>query len=167
MDASGRTPLSVRALSREDVQLLATGKLLLVNNQIDTTTGTVQLKATFANANHALWPGQYVNVQLVLGERHSAVTVPASVVQRGPDGLFAYIVNPDASVALQPIRVAAIQDGKAVIEEGLSGGTRVVVDGQYKLKPGIRVADTRPARIAADSTTGSPSPAAPRNGGTQ
>jgi len=143
---SGHAGLAVRALSREDVRVLATGKLLLVNNQIDTATGTVQLKATFANAGHALWPGQYVNVQLVLGERRRAVTVPASVVQRGPEGLFAYVVNADDTVAVQPIRVGVLQGDLAVVDEGLSEGTRVVVDGQYKLKPGVKVTEGRSTR---------------------
>jgi len=156
---SGRVPLGAHALSREDAKLLASGKLLLVNNQIDTTTGTVQLKATFGNADHVLWPGQYVNVQLVLGERRSAVTVPSSVVQRGPDGLFAYVVNGDSTVAVQPIRVAVVQEGLAVIDEGLEAGARVVVDGQYKLKPGVKVVDSLSTRTAAASgpdTSGKP-----------
>jgi len=158
---SGRMPLKVRALNREDAKLLATGKLLLVNNQIDTATGTVQLKATFANPNHTLWPGQYVNIQLVLGERENAVTVPASVVQRGQEGLYAYVVNSDDSVAAQPIQVASIQDGIAVIEQGLANGARVVVDGQYKLKPGVKVTQASSTRTgAAAAGTAAASPAA-------
>jgi multidrug efflux system membrane fusion protein len=155
----GRERLTVRALSRESAELLATGKLLLVNNQIDTTTGTVQLKATFPNAIHVLWPGEYVNVQLLLGER-DAVTVPASVVQRGPQGLYAYVVNNDDSVSMQTIKVASVQDGIAVLDEGLAAGTRVVVDGQYKLKPGSKVtkasstSGTAPGAATASSTTG-------------
>jgi multidrug efflux system membrane fusion protein len=155
MRASGRKPLEVQAFAREDNALLGTGTLTLVNNQIDTATGTVQLKAQFHNAAHKLWPGQYVNVHLVLGVRERAITVPASAVQRGPKGLYAYVVTAEDAVAMQPIRVAATQDGKAVIEEGLAAGTRVVTDGQYKLKPGSKIVEVKiaeaPARSSADA----------------
>jgi len=146
--AAGTAPLQVRALARENGATLGTGHLLLVNNQIDTTTGTVQLKALFPNRSLALWPGQYVNARLVLGMRHDATTVPESAVQRGQDGLFAYIVKPDNVAAIQPIRVAQTQDGKAIIAEGLTPGTRVVVAGQYKLKPGVKVVEAEPAALA-------------------
>jgi multidrug efflux system membrane fusion protein len=144
----GRTALDVQAFGREDNTLLGTGKLMLVNNQIDTATGTVQLKAQFPNSAHKLWPGQYVNVHLMMGTRQRAATVPASVVQRGPNGLFAYIVNADETVAVRAIRVGPIQDGTAIIEEGLDAGTRVVTDGQYKLKPGVKIAELKPADAA-------------------
>jgi multidrug efflux system membrane fusion protein len=139
----GRSALEVQAFGRENNTLLGTGKLMLVNNQIDTATGTVQLKAQFPNAAHKLWPGQYVNVHLVMGTRQRAATVPASVVQRGPNGLYAYVVNADETVAVQAIRVGLIQDGTAIVEEGLQGGTRVVTDGQYKLKPGAKIVEVK------------------------
>jgi multidrug efflux system membrane fusion protein len=151
----GRSALDVQAFARENNTLLGTGKLMLVNNQIDTATGTVQLKAQFPNAAHKLWPGQYVNVHLVMGTRQRAATVPASVVQRGPNGLFAYIVKPDETVAVQSIRVGLIQDNVAIIEDGLVAGTRVVADGQYKLKPGVKIVE-----VSAAATPGK----APRNG---
>src|SRR5437773_375114 len=137
MQKAGATPLQAQALGRETGEALAAGRLLLVNNQIDTATGTVQLKAQFPNKAHALWPGQYVNVRLVLGTRHDAATVPESAVQRGPEGLIAYVVKPDDSVETRPIRVARTQEGKAIIDDGLAPGTRVIVDGQYKVKPGV------------------------------
>ena len=151
MSEHGRTPLEVEAYARENNTLLGNGKLMLVNNQIDTTTGTVQLKAQFTNKAHKLWPGQYVNVHLMMGTRNQAATVPASVVQRGPNGLFAYIVNSDETVAVRPIRVGTIQDGIAIVEEGLEPGIRVVSDGQYKLKPGAKIAE---AKAAADAQPG-------------
>lgn len=154
MREHGRTALEVQAFAREDNTLLGTGKLMLVNNQIDTTTGTVQLKAQFANGPHKLWPGQYVNVHLMMGTRSQAVTVPASVVQRGPNGLFAYVVNADETAAVRPIRVGPIQDGTAIIEEGLEAGIRVVSDGQYKLKPGVKVAEVKPADAAPGKGAG-------------
>src|SRR5439155_7128656 len=143
MQKAGATPLQAQALGRETGEALATGRLLLVNNQIDTATGTVQLKAQFPNKAHALLPGQYVNVRLVLGTRHDAATVPESAVQRGPEGLIAYVVKPDDSVETRPIRVARTQEGKAIIDDGLAPGTRVIVDGQYKVKPGVKVAEAK------------------------
>jgi multidrug efflux system membrane fusion protein len=145
MREQGRNALEVQAFAREDNTLLGNGKLVLVNNQIDTATGTVQLKAQFSNTAHKLWPGQYVNVHLVLGTRQRAATVPASVVQRGPNGMYAYVVAADETVAVQPIKVGVIQDGKAIIEEGLQAGTRVVSDGQYKLKPGSKIVEVSAA----------------------
>jgi multidrug efflux system membrane fusion protein len=146
--AAGATPLQVQALARETGAALGSGRLLLVNNQIDTTTGTVQLKALFPNRSLSLWPGQYVNARLMLGTRHDATTVPESAVQRGQDGLYAYVVKPDNVAAVQPIRVAQMQDGKAIIAEGLTPGTRVVVAGQYKLKPGTKVVEAEQAAAA-------------------
>ena len=146
--AAGTTPLQVQALARENGAPLGTGHLLLVNNAIDTTTGTVQLKALFPNGSLALWPGQYVNARLVLGTRHDATTVPESVVQRGQDGLYAYVVKADNVATVQPIRVAQTQDGKAIIAEGITPGTRVVVAGQYKLKPGNKIVEAEPSPAA-------------------
>lgn len=135
-------PLTVAAYERNSKQALGQGKLILLNNQIDTTSGTVQLKGSFPNPGHKLWPGQYVNAQLTLGQRSHALTVPAAVVQRGPDGEYAYVVGTDQTVRVQPVRVANLQEGVAVIATGLAAGQRVVLDGQYKLKPGLRVVES-------------------------
>jgi multidrug efflux system membrane fusion protein len=135
-------PMEVHAYARETDKLLATGKLVLLNNQIDTTSGTVQLKAAFANPQHRLWPGQYVNVRLVLGTRRQALTVPAAAVQRGADGLYAYVVDADGkTVQAKQLAVAQTQDGIAVVDSGVGAGQRVVVDGQYKLKPGAHIVE--------------------------
>jgi len=139
--SANREPLAVQAYPRNGSDLLGTGKLVLLNNQIDTASGTVQLKGSFANPTHTLWPGQYVNVRLVLGARKQALTVPAAAVQRSQGGTYVYVVGDDKTVQAQPIEVASIQDGIAVIDKGLSAGQRVVVDGQYKLKPGARIAE--------------------------
>jgi multidrug efflux system membrane fusion protein len=96
-----------------------------------------------------LWPGQYVNVRLVLGDRKQALTVPAAAVQRSQDGTYAYVVNADSTVKIQAIQVANIQDGLAVIDKGLDAGQRVVVDGQYKLKPGSKIVDAGAAASPA------------------
>ena len=137
---ASRQPMKVQVFTRDDKTLLATGELVLVNNQIDTTSGTVQLKGRFANPTHKLWPGQYLNAHLVLGERDNAITVPAAVVQRNQEGTYAYVVNADDTVRMQPIKVALIQDGTAIVDAGLTAGERVVLDGQYKIMSGTKVA---------------------------
>ena len=129
--------------------------LRLIAGLEDTTSGTIELKASFGNARHKLWPGQYVNARLILGERKQALTMPAAVVQRGPEGVYAYVVDADNRVRIQPIQLVDIQDGTAVVEKGLSVGERVVLDGQYKLKPGLRVAESTPPEAAAAATLAS------------
>ena len=140
--SASHEPLTVQAYPRNGNELLGTGKLVLLNNQIDTASGTVQLKGSFTNPAHTLWPGQYVNVRLVLGQRKQALTVPAAAVQRSQSGTYAYVVDAGGqTVQAQPIEVASIQDGIAVVDKGVSAGQRIVVDGQYKLKPGARIAE--------------------------
>jgi multidrug efflux system membrane fusion protein len=146
---ASRTPLAVEAYSRDGTERLGTGQLVLLNNQIDTTSGTVQLKASFPNPRHLLWPGQFVNVRLVLGTRQQALTVPAVAVQRGPAGTYVYAVGADGKAQLRPVRVALIQDGTAVIDQGLKAGETVVVDGQYKIRPGVPVSARAPGAAAS------------------
>jgi membrane fusion protein, multidrug efflux system len=148
------TPLQVIASPRDSGEVLGTGKLVLLNNQIDTTTGTVQLKGSFPNPEHTPWPGQYVNVRLVLRHEPHALTVPAAAVQRSQDGTFVWLVNADNTAVSQPVRVGPIQDGLAVIESGLAAGQRVVVDGQYQVRGGVKVVESvraagRPASAAS------------------
>lgn len=164
MQASG-TPLAVEASERASGQLLGQGKLILLNNTIDTTSGTIQLKGRFPNPSHTLWPGQYVNARLVLGERDQALTIPAAAVQRGQTGTYVYVVQADHTVASRAIEVAETQDAKAVVAKGLAADERVVVDGQYKLKPGTRVNETTAATTIADAGAAPASaPAAPAAG---
>lgn len=144
----GGQPLGVVAYDRSGTEKLGTGQLILLNNQIDTSTGTVQLKGSFANPQHTLWPGQFVNVQLQLGLRRNALTVPAAAVQRGQDATYVWTVDDDDTVANVPVHVAQIADGTAVIDKGLLEGQRVVLDGQYKLRPGATVTEP-PAKAAA------------------
>jgi len=134
-----KTPLAVLAYSQDETIQLDQGVLGLVNNQILQTTGSIQLKANFANKSHRLWPGELVNARLLVDTRHDGLTVPAAVVQQGPQGPYAYVVNPDSTVAIRPIKVAQISDGQALIDSGLKSNEQVVVDGQYKLQPGTRV----------------------------
>ncbi len=132
-------PLTVLTYSQDNTIKLDQGTLGLVNNEILQTTGSIQLKANFPNKAHRLWPGELVNVRLLLDTRHDGLTVPASVVQRGPQGTYAYVVNPGGAVAIRPITVAQISDGQALIDSGLKADEQVVVDGQYKLQPGTHV----------------------------
>lgn len=132
-------PLAVIAYNRDSQALLGRGHLIVLNNQMDTSTGTIQLKASFPNAEHALWPGQYVNARLFLGTRKQALTVPAEAVQRGPNGTYVYLLDAQDIVHLQYVHVVVIQDGLAVVDKGLNSGQRVVVGGQYKLSPGAHV----------------------------
>ncbi|MDR2187105.1 MAG: efflux RND transporter periplasmic adaptor subunit [Azonexus sp.] len=141
-------PLAVQALDRDTGDVLAEGQLSLLDNQINTSTGTVALKAQFANAEHKLWPGQSVDARLVLGEVERALTVPSGVVQRGPNGLFAYVIDAEGKAQPRPIDLDADhgQSGVALIRQGLSAGERVVVDGQYRLTPDAKVVEmTMPA----------------------
>jgi multidrug efflux system membrane fusion protein len=133
------TPLAVLAYSQDNTIQLDQGVLGLVNNEILQTTGSIQLKANFANTSNRLWPGELVNARLLVDTRHNGLTVPAGVVQQGSKGPYAYVVNPDSTVAIRPIKVAQISDGQALIDSGLKANEQVVVDGQYKLQPGTHV----------------------------
>jgi multidrug efflux system membrane fusion protein len=141
VDQAG-TNFTVLAVARDNTNVLATGFLAVIDNEIDPTTGTLKLKANFANENLRLWPGQFVNTRLLLETREDSVVVPASVVQRGPDGAFAFVVQGDQTnqtVRVQPLKVAQIDNGEALIDNGLEAGDLVVVDGQYKLQDGSPV----------------------------
>ena len=141
---SSHEPLAVQAIDRGTREVLAEGKLVLLNNQIDVNTGTITIKAHFPNNEHKLWPGQSVDARVVLGERSDALTVPSAVVQRNQDGFFAYVVGPDDKVKVQPVTVADTVRGKSVIDSGLAAGDRVVVDGQYRLTPGALISEKAP-----------------------
>jgi multidrug efflux system membrane fusion protein len=157
-------PLTVVASSRADSKVLGQGTVLLINNQINQTTGTMELKATFPNQDHALWPGQFVDTRLLVETRHNVVTVPAAAVQAGPQGVYAYVVKADNTVEMRPIKVSAANPGApmSLIESGVSAGDQVVVDGQLKLRPGAHVnmiSATPPAASAAVPATSATSPA--------
>jgi multidrug efflux system membrane fusion protein len=141
-------PLLVRAVAGDDKTELADGKLTLIDNTIDQATGTIHLKARFDNQDERLWPGEFVNVRVILSVRKGVATVPSQTVQQGPEGHFAYVVKPDDTVERRNVEVAAIQDGIAVITKGLSPGERIVVEGQYRLTNGARV-KAAPAKPAA------------------
>jgi membrane fusion protein, multidrug efflux system len=136
--------LKVLALDRGNTSTLDEGALAVVDNEIDPTTGTVKLKATFPNNELKLWPGKFVNARLILTTRKDATVIPSSVVQRGPQGTYAYLIKPDKTVEMRPIKVAQTEGNLALVDKGLKPGEQVVVDGQYKLQPGAHVELTTP-----------------------
>ena len=147
--------LKVIALGRDDQALSSEGSLSVVDNQIDVTTGTIKLKATFPNDNLALWPGQFVNVRLQVSVKQGATVVPAAVVQRGPEGTYAFVVKPDATVEVRPIKVGTFESGDALIDDGLKPGEKVVVDGQYRLQVGSSISEkTNPKGPGAGGSGG-------------
>ena len=135
-----KDPLTVLAYSQDDRTVLDNGRLLLVNNEINQATGTLQLKAIFPNKARRLWPGQLINARLLLETRPDGLMVAAPAVQRGPNGAYVYVIDPAGTVANRAVTVAQIGNKRAVIDSGLKAGERVVVDGQSRLHPGSRVA---------------------------
>jgi membrane fusion protein, multidrug efflux system len=131
--------LSVLAYSQDSTIKLDEGKLTLVDNEILQTTGSIRLKAEFANTAHRLWPGELINVWLLLDTRHDGLTVPASAVQQGQQGAFTYVINFDNTVQVRPVTVSQISGGQALVDSGLTANEQVVVDGQYKLQAGSHV----------------------------
>jgi len=134
-----KAPLDVVAYGSDDRSVLSTGKLTLIDNQVDVATGTIHLKATFENTDERLWPGEFVNARLILSMRRNAVTVPAPTVMQGPQGAYVYVIKPDSTVEHRDVQVAMTQDGLAVVDKGLAEGEHVVVDGQYRLSDGTKV----------------------------
>jgi multidrug efflux system membrane fusion protein len=134
----GGAELAVDAYDRAGTRLLASGKLLVIDNQINQTTATIRLKAAFPNPEHLLWPNQFVKVRLHVSTRKDALVVPTSAVQRGPQGTFVYVVNGDR-VAARPIELELALGDVAVVRRGLESGERVVVEGQNQLREGARV----------------------------
>jgi multidrug efflux system membrane fusion protein len=131
--------LKVEAYSQDNTMKLDEGSLDFIDNEIVQTTGSVRFRANFPNKEHKLWPGELVNAWLLLDTRHDGLTVPAPAVQQGPQGPYVYVINADSTVAVRPVKVAQVSGGQALIDSGLSAGEQVVVDGQYKLQPGIHV----------------------------
>src|SRR4030081_318362 len=137
--AQAKQPLKVTALTTDGKKTLSEGSLAVVNNQVDTTSGTVRLKAVFDNKNHALWPGQSVSTRLLVTTLKDATVIPDDAVQHGSDGLYAFTVNQDNKAELRKIKVTKSIDGRSVIDEGLTPGQQVITAGQYKVAPGALV----------------------------
>ena len=135
--ASGRLPVVVTVPNQQQSPI--TGTLTFVDNQVDVGTGTISLKATFANDDTQLWPGQFVNATLTIGIQANAILVPSAAIQIGQNGPYVFVIRQDQTVALRLVRVGRAVKSKTVIAEGLAAGDRVVVDGQLRLTNGTRV----------------------------
>jgi multidrug efflux system membrane fusion protein len=148
-ERQAKAPLEVLAYGDDGKTLLASGKLTLIDNAIEQATGTIRLKASFANDDERLWPGEFVNVRVILNVRKGVPTVPAQTVQDGPTGHYAYVIKSDDTVERRDVEIAAVQDGIAVVTKGLSPGEKIVVEGQYRLTKGARVRVSAPTPGAA------------------
>jgi len=151
-----RGPVPAVALSRDGREQLDEGTVALIDNQIDQTTGTLRVKATLPNRQRTLWPGEFVNMRVLAQVQRQVLTIPASAIERGPDGLFTYRVQADSSVAVAPITTGATSNDVVVVESGLKAGERVVASNQYRLQPGARI---RANSARAASGPGSKRPA--------
>jgi multidrug efflux system membrane fusion protein len=134
-----RGPVTATALSHDGQEQLDSGTVALIDNQIDQNTGTIRIKATLPNKQRRLWPGQFVSMRVLTQMQHAVLTIPASALQRGPDGLFTYVVGPDSTVAVAQLSAGEPSDGIVVVDKGLNAGDRVVTSNQYRLQPGARV----------------------------
>ncbi len=153
-EAMLRGSVDVLAFDQNNVEQLAQGRLLLLDNQIDQSTSTIRLKAEFPNENERLWPGEFMRIRILVTTRKNAVTIPPVAVQRGPDGLYVWVIKPDNTAEQRPIDAQTVSDSTAVVSKGLSAGERVVVDGQSRLEAGSHV-EIRPpseAQQEADKT---------------
>ena len=134
-----RGAVSATALSRDDREQLDQGSVALIDNEIDQTTGTIRVKAILPNKQRRLWPGEFVNVRVQTQLQRQALTIPPSALERGPDGLFAYLVQPDSTIAVAQLTTGAQTGDRVVVEKGLQAGDRVVTSNHYRLQPGSRI----------------------------
>jgi membrane fusion protein, multidrug efflux system len=167
----GAGPLPVEAYDRDDTTKIATGKLLTIDNQIDTTTGTYKLKAVFGNEKDDLFPNQFVNVHLLVDTKHNVTIVPATAIARGPQGTYVYLTQKDSRVKIQPVTVTLNSGNSVAIGKGLRAGDTVVIDGQDKLQDGSRIDARTPngtsvaqAQGAGNSDSGASASADATNG---
>jgi multidrug efflux system membrane fusion protein len=135
--------VTVEAMSRDGSAELDRGTVTLIDNQIDQTTGTIRLKAVFPNPHNKLWPGQYIDARVLVRTDKSALTIPAAAVQRGPDGMFTYVVKDDSTVEMRPLKVGEESGSLMVVQDGIIEGERVVTSNQYRLQPGAHVKVSR------------------------
>jgi multidrug efflux system membrane fusion protein len=157
-------PTVVEAWDRDQKQKLATGRLVTADNQIDTATGTIKMKAEFGNENAALFPNQFVNVRMLTQTLEDATLVPTAAIQRGSPGTFVYVVKEDSTVTVAPVKLGPQQGETTVVTSGLRPGAMVVVDGADKLREGAKVElTTREGQAVAPPKQAGPR--GPRGGG--
>jgi len=142
-------PVQVTTLSRDGDTVLDQGTLTLIDNQIDQTTGTARLKATFSNTRNTLWPGQFVNARVLVRTERNVITLPSSAVQLGPNGPFTYVIKGDSTVEVRPLELGAESAGLTIIKKGITVNERVVTSNQYRLQAGVHVRDNAAAPKAS------------------
>ena len=138
-EAQAVSPLKVIAITTDGKKVLAEGKLAVINNQVDTTSGTIRLKAVFDNKDHALWPGQSVSTRLLVKTLKGAAVVADDAIQHSTDGLYSYTVGKDDKAVLRKVKVSYSIDGRSVVDEGLTPGEQAITGGQFKVQPGTLV----------------------------
>lgn len=148
-DSIARGTVEVTAYDRDNVRLLSTGTLSTIDNVIDQTTATYRLKAIFSNQDEKLWPGEFVNARLLLETRKNVVVIPPTAVQRGPHGLFTWVVKDDNTVEPRPIQTSTTTGDRTIVTAGVADGEHVVTDGQYKLQTDAPVTITAPRTAAS------------------
>ena len=147
-------PVAVTAMSRDDQSELDRGSLALIDNQIDQTTGTARLKATFPNTANRLWPGEFINARVLVETTRNAVTIPSAAVQRGPTGVFTYVVKADSTVEVRALQIGTESGALTVVSQGIRDGEVVVTSNQYRLQPGAQIRTSDAASPARAATTG-------------
>lgn len=145
LEAQRAGPVRVDALDRDGQAILGSGSLTVIDNQIDSSTATIRLKATLPNDPPSLWPGQFVNVRLLASIAKGGTVIPDQAVQRGPQGTYAYVIRDDQTVEQRLLVVTRLEGGKALINSGLTPGEHIVIDGQYRLQVGAKVRISEPA----------------------
>ena len=148
--AFATAPLEVRAFTEEQSGAVEIGALAFVDNQVDTATGTIRLKGVFANADHGLWPGQFLRILLTLSTQLDAIVIPTPAIQTGQKGSYVFVVKPDLTVEDRSVIISRSANEQAVVSQGLKVGERVVTDGQLRLIPGARI-EIKPARGSANA----------------
>ncbi|HLH97055.1 MAG TPA: efflux RND transporter periplasmic adaptor subunit [Xanthobacteraceae bacterium] len=138
-EAMLRGKVTVLAYDQDDKTELAQGQLMLINNQIDQTTSTISLKASFPNQDERLWPGEFLRVRVEVAVRNDAITIPSVAVQRGPEGPYTWVIKPDNTADQRSIETTPVNADTALVDKGVSAGEKVVVDGQYRLEAGAHV----------------------------
>jgi len=156
-EALAKGSVKVVALSADGKTELDTGTLAAIDNQANTTSATIGLKATFPNPDRRLWPGMFVNARVVTQVQDNGLTVPLDTIQQGPQGQYVFVIGPDRRVATQPVSVRESLNGEALVDKGLSAGETVVVRGQYRLMPGtvVSLADPNDPAAVPNPTTAS------------
>jgi multidrug efflux system membrane fusion protein len=153
-EALNKGQVPVAAMSRDGKTQLDTGTVALIDNQVDQATGTIRVKATFPNISNTLWPGEFVNARLQVRIVHDALTLPTAALQRGPDGLFAYVVKKDLTVEMRTVQVTSESGDRTIVTDGVQQGEQVVTSNQYNLQPGTKVKVTPAAVASASSHSG-------------